>query len=190
MNFLSPSRVFEGQVSNELWSSFDSWTQIWTASTNVRRSNESSISVSIWLLPYKLFLSVQIKCTRCTGSGLLVFFYSFKSICLFFGKFWCCLFSSDIRELCTTGCSIVPWDLKHDFFLLCVYTHSVCFCFGCVYLPLFVLNLWQASWMDDLLWATLWECLYFTLLNIFLTNLLCEIHDIKKKKVNKRWKSA
>lgn len=56
---LSLSRVYEGQVFNELWSCFDSWTQIWAASTNVRGSTESGFPVSTIPLPHKLNLSVQ-----------------------------------------------------------------------------------------------------------------------------------
>ena len=39
-------RVFEGKVFNELWSGHNSWSQVWAASTDVRRSNESDVSVS------------------------------------------------------------------------------------------------------------------------------------------------
>jgi len=42
---LFDKRVFEGKVLNELWSLFDSWAQVWTASANLRGSYESSFSV-------------------------------------------------------------------------------------------------------------------------------------------------
>lgn len=93
------SRIFEGQMFDELWSCTDSWSKIWAASADVWWSYQPNFSVSACFILYFLFLPMF-------WYILVIYIYIYPWKCLVLFLFdW--LFSGCLRSLCSMWSALV-----------------------------------------------------------------------------------